>query len=97
MLGEKLSPGTKAGFLKSEKMLRFTLLYIHISVLENVYVNNIVKLWMMLYHNIDIYMTTSATTNVNNTSHRTNRTKMGNNISPGGITSATDHWPNISQ
>ena len=23
--------------------------------------------------------------------------KMGNNISPGGITSATDHWPNISQ
>ena len=54
MLGDKLLPGTKPGFLKSEKMLRFMLLYIHKSVLENVYVNNIVKLWMMLFHNIDI-------------------------------------------
>ena len=41
MLGDKLSPGTKQGFLKSEKMLRFKLLYIHKSVLENVCVNNI--------------------------------------------------------
>ena len=39
MLGDKLSPGTKPGFLKSEKMLGFKLLYIHKSVLENVYVN----------------------------------------------------------
>ena len=43
MLRDKLSPGTKPGFLKSEKMLRFKLLYIHKSVLENVYVNNIVN------------------------------------------------------
>ena len=43
MLGDKLSPGTKPGFLKSEKMLRFKLLYIHKSVLENVYVNNIIN------------------------------------------------------
>ena len=42
MLGDKLSPGTKPGFLKSEKMLGFKLLYIHKSVLENVYVNNII-------------------------------------------------------
>ena len=41
MLRDKLSPGTKPGFLKSEKMLRFKLLYIHKSVSENVYVNNI--------------------------------------------------------
>ena len=41
MLRDKLSPGTKLGFLKSEKMLRFKLLYIHKSVSENVYVNNI--------------------------------------------------------
>ena len=32
MLGDKLSPGTKPGFLKSEKMLGFKLLYIHKSV-----------------------------------------------------------------
>ena len=38
MLGDKLSPGTKPGFLKSEKMLGLQLLYIHKSVLENVYV-----------------------------------------------------------
>ena len=43
MLGDKLSPGTKPGILKSEKMLGFKLLYIHKSVLENVYVNNIVN------------------------------------------------------
>ena len=43
MLGDKLSPGTKPGFLKSEKMLGFKLLYIHKSVLENVYVNNIIN------------------------------------------------------
>ena len=43
MLGDKLLPGTKPGFLKSEKMLRFKLLYIHKSVLENVYVNNIIN------------------------------------------------------
>ena len=54
MLGDKLLSGTKPGFLKSEKMLGFTLLYIHKSVLENVYVNNIIKLWMVLFHNIDI-------------------------------------------
>ena len=41
MLRDKLLPGTKPGFLKSEKMLRFKLLYIHKSVSENVYVNNI--------------------------------------------------------
>ena len=29
MLGDKLSPGTKPGFLKSEKMLGFKFLYIH--------------------------------------------------------------------
>ena len=34
MLGDKLSPGTKPGFLKSEKMLGLQLLYIHKSVLE---------------------------------------------------------------
>ena len=38
MLGDKLSPGTKPGFLKSEKMFRFKILYIHNSVSENVYV-----------------------------------------------------------
>ena len=43
MLGDKLLPGTKPGFLKSEKMLGFKLLYIHKSVLENVYVNNIIN------------------------------------------------------
>ena len=43
MLGDKLLPDTKPGFLKSEKMLGFKLLYIHKSVLENVYVNNIVN------------------------------------------------------
>ena len=43
MLGDKLLPGTKPGFLKSEKILGFNLLYIHKSVLENVYVNNIVN------------------------------------------------------
>ena len=43
MLRDKLSPGTKPGFLKSEKMLRFKLLYIYKCVLENVYVNNIVN------------------------------------------------------
>ena len=43
MLGDKLSPGTKPGFLKSEKMLGFKLLYIHKSVLENIYVNIIVN------------------------------------------------------
>ena len=43
MLRDKLSPGTKPGFLKSEKMLGFKPLYIHKSVLENVYVNNIVN------------------------------------------------------
>ena len=42
MLRDKLSPGTKPGFLKSEKMLRFKLLYTHKSVSENVYVNNII-------------------------------------------------------
>ena len=42
MLGDKLSPDTKPGFLKSEKMLGFILLYINKSVLENVYVNNII-------------------------------------------------------
>ena len=36
MLRDKLSPGTKPGFLKSEKMFRFKLLYIHKSVSENV-------------------------------------------------------------
>ena len=35
MLRYKLSPGTKQGFLKSEKMFRFKLLYIHKSVSEN--------------------------------------------------------------
>ena len=43
MLGDKLLPGTKPGFLKSEKMLGLQLLYIHKSVLENVYVNNIIN------------------------------------------------------
>ena len=43
MLGDKLSPGTKPGFLKSEKMLGLQLLYIHKSVLENVYVNNVIN------------------------------------------------------
>ena len=42
MLRDKLLPGTKPGFLKSEKMLGFKLLYIHKSVSENVYVNNII-------------------------------------------------------
>ena len=42
MLGDKLLPGTKPGFLKSEKMLGFKLLYIHKSVSENVYVNNVI-------------------------------------------------------
>ena len=42
MLRDKLSPGTKPGFLKSEKMLGFKLLYIHKSVSENVYVNNVI-------------------------------------------------------
>ena len=42
VLRDKLLPGTKPGFLKSEKMLRFILLYIHKSVSENVYVHNIV-------------------------------------------------------
>ena len=42
MLRDKLSPGTKPGFLKSEKMLGFKLLYTHKSVSENVYVNNII-------------------------------------------------------
>ena len=37
MLGDKLSPGTKPGFLKSEKMLGFKLLYIHKSVLESIF------------------------------------------------------------
>ena len=40
-LRDKLLPGTKPGFLKSEKMFRFKLLYIHKSVSENVYANNI--------------------------------------------------------
>ena len=35
MLTDKLLPGTKPGFLKSEKMLRFILLYTHKSVSEN--------------------------------------------------------------
>ena len=34
MLRDKLLPGTKPGFLKSEKMLRFILLYTHKSVSE---------------------------------------------------------------
>ena len=42
MLRDKLSPGTKPGFLKSEKMFRFKLLYIHKSVSENVYVTKII-------------------------------------------------------
>ena len=42
MLRDKLSPGTKPGFLKSEKMFGFKLLYIHKSVSENVYVTNII-------------------------------------------------------
>ena len=42
VLRDKLSPGTKPGFLKSEKMLGFKLLYIHKSVSENVYVNNVI-------------------------------------------------------
>ena len=42
MLRDKLSPGTKPGFLKSEKMFRFKLLYIHKSVSEIVHVNNII-------------------------------------------------------
>ena len=41
VLRDKLLPGTKPDFLKSEKMLRFKLLYIHKGVSENVYVNNI--------------------------------------------------------
>ena len=36
VLRDKLSPGTKPGFLKSEKMLRFKLLYIHKSVSETI-------------------------------------------------------------
>ena len=52
MLGDKLLPDTKPGFLKSEKMLGFILLYSHKSVLENVYVNNIIILWMMLFHTL---------------------------------------------
>ena len=56
MLRDKLSPGTKPGFLKSEKMLRFKLLYIHRSVSENVYVNNVINYgWyysIILTHNI---------------------------------------------
>ena len=43
VLRDKLLPGTKPGLLKSEKMLGFKLLYIHKSVLENVYVNNIIN------------------------------------------------------
>ena len=56
MLRDKLSPGTKPGFLKSEKMLGFKLLYIHKSVSENVYVNNVIIYgWcysIILTHNV---------------------------------------------
>ena len=56
MLRDKLLPGTKPGFLKSEKMLGFKLLYIHKSVSENVYVNNVIIYgWyysLLLTHNI---------------------------------------------
>ena len=41
VLRDKLSPGTKPGFLKSENMLGFKLLYTYKSVSENVYVTNI--------------------------------------------------------
>ena len=54
MLRDKLLPGTKPGFLKSEKMFRFKLLYIHKSVSENVYVTKIINFWMLLFQNIDI-------------------------------------------
>ena len=57
MLRDKLSPGTKPGFPKSEKMLGFKLLYTHKSVSENVYVNNIIIYgWyysILLTHNIN--------------------------------------------
>ena len=43
MFRDKLLPGNKPGFLKSEKMLGFKLLYIPKSVMENVYVNNIIN------------------------------------------------------
>ena len=54
MLGDKLSPGTKPGFLKSEKMLGFELLYIHKSVLENVYFSNTL-LWIYKSSNPNIF------------------------------------------
>ena len=43
MLRDKLLPGTKPGFLKSEKMLRFILLYTH-KVYQKIYVYNIIYL-----------------------------------------------------
>ena len=42
MLGDKLLPATKPGFLKSKKMLRFILLYTQKSVSENMCVYNII-------------------------------------------------------
>ena len=43
MLRDKLSPGTKPGFLKSEKMLRFILLYTH-KVYQKIYVSIILDI-----------------------------------------------------
>ena len=54
MLGDKLLPDTKPGFLKSEKMLGFILLYSNKSVLENVYVNNIINIMDDVVPYIDI-------------------------------------------
>ena len=43
VLRDKLSPGTKPGFLKSEKMLRFILFYTH-KVYQEMYVSIILFL-----------------------------------------------------
>ena len=54
VLRDKLSPGTNPGFLKTEKMFRFKLLYIHKSVSENVHVNNIIIMEDIIPY-IDMY------------------------------------------
>ena len=47
MLRDKLLPGTKPGFLKSEKMLRFILLYTH-KVYQKMYV------FIIVFNNGDV-------------------------------------------
>ena len=54
--GDKLLPGTKPGFLKSEKMLSFMLLYIQKSVSENICVNRIILMVDVVPYHFDTYL-----------------------------------------